>query len=88
MSVNTPGLSDAKVSCPFFESALARMSILVFESFLTCCDVDFVSFAHVVEVELVDITAHVLDFVGEVEDGFVVSVEVPSDLSGSSLRKN
>ena len=66
----------------FFESALARTLVLIFESFLTSSHVDFVSFAHVREFKLVDITAHVLNFVNEIEDGFVVSITVTSDLSG------
>jgi hypothetical protein len=67
---------------PFFESALTRTLILVFESFLTSRDVDLVSFAHVVEVEFVDITAHVLHFVNVVENSLVVSLKATSDLSG------
>jgi len=67
---------------PFFESALARTLILVFESFLTSRDVDLVSLAHAVEVEFVDITAHVLHFVNVVENSLVVSIKVTSDLSG------
>ena len=67
---------------PFRESALARTRIVVFYSFLTSCDVHLVSFAHVREFTLVDITAHVLNVVNEIEDGFVVSIAVTSGLSG------
>jgi len=56
--------------------------ILVFESFLTSRDVDLVSLAHAIEVEFVDITAHVLHFVNVVENSLVVSIKVTSDLSG------
>ena len=81
-SVNTGGLSDSKVPRPLLRSALAQTPILVFEFFLISRNVDFVSFTHVREFKLVDITAYVLNFVNEIEDGFVVSITVTSDLSG------
>jgi hypothetical protein len=37
---------------------------------------------YIVEVELVDFTTHVLDFVDEVKDGFVITIKITSDLSG------
>ncbi|PSO45088.1 MAG: hypothetical protein BRC25_03205, partial [Parcubacteria group bacterium SW_6_46_9] len=39
-------------------------------------------FTHVVEAKFIDITPHVLDFVDKVEDRFVVSIKITSDLSG------
>jgi len=49
---------------------------------LSGSDVDFVGFAHVVEIEFFEITARFLDFVDKVENEFVVTVEITSDLSG------
>jgi len=69
---------------PFFESALARTRILVLNSFLTRGYIDFVGFTYLRKLELVEITARFLNFVDKVEDGFVVSVKIASDLSGSS----
>jgi len=60
----------------------ARTRILVFESLLTSSHVDLVGFTYVVEVKLVHITTHVLDFVDEVENRFVVPIKVTSDLNG------
>jgi hypothetical protein len=67
---------------PFFESALARTRILVFTSFLTSSHVDLVGFTHLGKLEFVDVTARFLDFVNKVENGFVITVKITSDLSG------
>lgn len=81
MSVNTDGSFDSKVSRSFFESPRVRGFPSRFRSFLTSSDVDFVSFAHVRESNS-SISPHVLDFMDEVGDGFVIAVKIPSDLSG------
>ena len=44
--------------------------------------IDLVGFTNVAEREVSNVVAPVLDLVNEVENGFVVSVEVLSDLCG------
>ena len=47
---------------------------------LTRRNVDFVGFTDVAERQVSDVVAPILDLMDVVEDGFVVPVEVPSDL--------
>jgi len=85
-SVRTGGLSDSKVPRPFFESALARIPVLVLDPFLSRSHIDFVGLADTAQTELVDVTARVLSFVNKVKYSFVVSVKITSDLSGCLHR--
>jgi hypothetical protein len=71
-----------EVSSPLFESALARALVFVLKSFLSSRHVDLVSLTNVVEVEFVNLRAHDLDFVDEVEDSLIVAIKIPSVLNG------
>jgi len=80
-SVKTGGLSPLTLRA-FFRVRTRTDRFLVFVALLTGSNVDIVSFPHFRKLKLVDVVAHVMGFVDEIENGFVVTIKITSDLGG------